>query len=76
MHIRVMLLEPLLALLRRAAELAVLGLAHQPVVFSGRFEPTERGTQVPLGEGSILKNTLALIDGSRRAREWVGVPPQ
>ena len=48
------LLEPFLALLRRAAELAVLGLAHQPVVFSWRFEPTERGTQVPLGEESRL----------------------
>ena len=47
MHIRMILLDPFLALLRRATELAILGLAHQPVVLSWRLEPKVGG--VPRG---------------------------
>ena len=63
MHIRVMLLEPLLALLRRATELAVLGLAHQPVVFSGRFEPTERSWDASTSGGREHTEEHVSADG-------------
>ena len=72
MHIRMILLEPILALLRCAAELAILGLAHQPVVLSWASR-AERGFPGEESTSGGREQTVTTVRQRRMVAKGKGI---